>query len=140
MESIEMVKCLLANGPADQGTVRYVPLEIYRLWRFLMERVHHFRIVSPVVSRWIADASLGAMKSSGMEAVVEVRFLYQDSPNAVRPIVRYFPEQNFDEIYGYFREHFQKERVMEDVRRRLGFFLAREAKPYHQEAEQDPTV
>ena len=31
MDTIEMVRCFLARNPDEEGTVRYVPLEIYEL-------------------------------------------------------------------------------------------------------------
>ena len=53
MEPIQMVKCRLSSNVArDVGDVRYVPLEIFRLWRFLMERVHNLNVSDPAVSSW----------------------------------------------------------------------------------------
>lgn len=127
MESIEMVKCFLTRDADEEGDVRYVPLEIFKMWRFLMERVHHLNVTSAEVSKWVPDdedeGRAGEMGERRGEPVIQVRFHYQEGEGVARPVVRYFPEENFDTIYGYFRHHFADEHIMEGVARRRGRYI-----------------
>ena len=130
METIEMVRCLLNRNTKDSGTVRYVPLEIYEFWRFLMERVHNLIIREPVVSVWALDDQVEGNANGATEPVIEVRFKYMLTSEFGRPVVRYFPEQDFNVIFGYFRNHFPDDSKMEAVQQRRGVFLAEKAIPY----------
>jgi hypothetical protein len=128
MESIEMVKCFLARNAGDEGSVRYVPLEIFQLWRFLMERVHRLQVTNTTVSLWVPqeDFDAGEPDAAGAqpEPVIEVKFQYLESAEVGRPVTRYFPEANFDQIYQYFRRHFAEDAVMEGAQHRKGYYLA----------------
>ncbi|MCC6157961.1 MAG: hypothetical protein IT350_07895 [Deltaproteobacteria bacterium] len=127
MSAIQMVKCYLTRKSDEEGDVRYVPLEIFKMWRFLMERVHHLVVVSAEVSSWMDVDEYrsrgGELAEHSPEPVIQVRFDYVESGGVTHPVVRYFPEDNFDVIYGYFRHHFSDEHIMEDVRRLHGQYL-----------------
>ena len=132
MEKIDMVRCFLSRKPEESGDIRYVPLEIYTLWRFLMERVHNLYVQGPVVSVWIPEEMQeDAAKGEKAETVIEVKFKYMERETVGRPVTRYFPEENFDQIFGYFRKHFSEENILEGIHHRKGRYLGGEtAKPY----------
>lgn len=134
METIEMIKCHLADNPDDPGSVRYIPLEIYAMWRFLMQRVHNLVVNNPTVSVWIPADSFEKQGQSEppeqTDIVIEIKFRYMESENIGRPVIRYFPEENFDHIFGFFRKHFPNETKMEGVQRRRGYYLSASAVPY----------
>lgn len=127
MESLEMIKCYLARDPQEKGTVRFVPLEIYEMWRFLMERVHHFTVQEPRVAYWVTKEYYDDLpleeKRYHAEPVTEIRFKYMESNDMGKPISRYFPDENFDEIYGYFSKNFPDESRMEGIHRRAGYYM-----------------
>jgi len=131
MDSVQMVRCFLSRDPKENGSVRYVPLEIYEMWRFLMQKVHLLTVQEPVVSTWVATGDdYGKSDPDNVETVIEIKFNYRDKNNVGKPVVRYFPEVNFDQIYGYFRQHFPEESKMEGVSRRKGLFMTDRAVPY----------
>lgn len=134
METIEMVKCFLAKTDDEQGGTRYVPFEIYELWRFLMERVHYLIVKSPTVAIWMPVQAFETLsddeKPDIIETVIEIKFKYHQSQNTSKPVVRYFPEENFDTIFGYLRAHFPDDKKMEGIQKRLGYFFASESVPY----------
>ena len=131
MESINMIRCYLSKNPEEKGDVRYVPLEIFTLWRFLMERVHNLTVQSPFVSVWVPEDSVDQKLSTDTrEPVIEVRFKYIERSGVGRPVTRYFPEDNFDMIYGYFRRHFTEENIMEGVQHRKGYWINANLTPY----------
>ncbi|MBZ0270661.1 hypothetical protein K8I61_01385 [bacterium] len=125
-ERVDMVRCFLSRSEDEAGDVRYVPLEIFTLWRFLMERVHNLVVGDPVVAAWVPEQPAGGKG----DPVVEVSFKYLEREGVGRPVTRYFPEDGFDEIFGYFRKHFVESNIMDGVRRRKGFFLATDVRPY----------
>ncbi|HPQ67522.1 MAG TPA: hypothetical protein PKW95_00245 [bacterium] len=134
MESIEMVKCYLKKDERDAGSVRYIPLDIFEMWRVLMRKVHGFLVADPVVATWtplnddppefLADA-----REDDDDVVIEVSCRYSHSKKIDRSIVRYFPANDFEEVYGYFRNHFPDDKI-DSIRRRRGCFNCREAHPY----------
>ena len=131
MESIHMVRCFLSKMDEENGDVRYVPLEIFTLWRFLMERVHNLKVYKPEVSVWVPQNGPDAsVDRNAPEPVIEVRFQYIERGGVGRPVTRYFPENNFDMIYGYFRRHFSEEKIMEGVQHRKGYYLSGATTPY----------
>ena len=132
MEKIDMVRCFLSKEPEESGDIRFVPLEIFTLWRFLMERVHNLHVQSPVVSVWIPkEMQEDAAKTEKVESVIEVSFKYMERESVGRPVTRYFPEENFDRIFGYFRKHFSEENILEGIHHRKGCYIGGEsAKPY----------
>ena len=131
MDAIEMIKCHLAKDSNHNGDVRYVPLEIYEMWRFLMQRVHKLVVRDPHVSVWVpTDPYAGGDGPEATETVIEIHFKYLDNKNVRRPVTRYFPEENFEQIYAYFRKHFPEESKMEGVTRRKGYYFNDRAVPY----------
>jgi len=53
MASQKLVRCELKRPEAGTGTVRYVPLEIFGLWEFLMRTKHGFDVAGSIASLWI---------------------------------------------------------------------------------------
>lgn len=134
MEAIEMVKCFLTRTEDEPGSVRYIPFDIYELWRFLMEKVHKLQVVDPQVAIWMPEAYFDDLsdddKPDQSEAVIEISFKYMQDGKLGKPVVRYFPEENFDNIYGFLRNHFPDDSKMEGVRKRKGYYFTSESVPY----------
>src|SRR6267154_2528808 len=78
MASQKLVRCEIRR-PDSQGdaTVRYVPLEIYGLWEFLMRTKHRFEITRSVASLWIDvdETPEAAYGENQYERVTEVERL-----------------------------------------------------------------
>jgi hypothetical protein len=131
MESINMVRCFLSKNNEESGDVRYVPLEIFTLWRFLMERVHNLTVNAPVVSVWVPEFAYDqSPENKSAEPVIEVRFKYSERGGIGRPVTRYFPEDNFEQIFGYFKRHFNESNIMEGVQHRKGYYIGEQTLPY----------
>ena len=129
-----MVKCFLAKNEDEKGGVRYVPFEIYELWRFLMEKVHNMVVQDPEVAIWMPFTAFETLseeeKPESTDSVIEIKFKYHESKNMGKPVVRYFPENNFDMIFTYFKVHFPDESKMEGVQKRPGCFFTSDSVPY----------
>ena len=64
MTSQKLVRCRIKRrDDPTVGSVRYVPLEIYGLWEFLMREKHQFEVTGNVASLWI-ERSRSMMVSS----------------------------------------------------------------------------
>ena len=62
MKKVEMVRCFVTsptpnpkNPEHTEKTVRYIPSDIFRLWRYLMEEVKGFEVHEPVTSFWVDE-------------------------------------------------------------------------------------
>lgn len=134
MEAVEMVKCFLQKKEEEGRSVRFVPLEIFSLWRVLMVKVHGFILHDPQVSQWVPEKSEYEVHSMQMAAetdqVIEISFKYMEGGRQKRPIVRYFPAEEYQEIIVYFRSHFPDESKMEGVVQRKGRYLKTQAVAY----------
>ncbi|NLH50840.1 MAG: hypothetical protein GX444_19875 [Myxococcales bacterium] len=125
MEMVEMIRCSLSKDPKKSGETRYVPAEIFQMWRFLMERVHQMHIKDPRLSMWVAEEFYAPTHDKEpAEAVIEIRFRYLDIGEVGRIVTRYFPESEFDFIFEKFRKHFPDQTRMEEMTRRRGFYLS----------------
>ena len=49
-----MVRCRL-DGGEDAASLRYVPLNEFELWRYLMQTRHHRTVVVDEVSAWMSE-------------------------------------------------------------------------------------
>lgn len=136
MKKVEMVRCFVASPnrpdddfPADEKTVRYVPSDIFRLWRYLMEDVKGFAISEPATSFWVDEEMYSREKSCydahNTEHVIEVNFVYCRDSEVGRPVIRYFPREQLDTILQYFMKNFSDEYIKGGLQRNAGFFVAK---------------
>ena len=127
MRKVELVRCAL-TGPREPGNraVRYVPAEIFELWKHLMEHRHGFAVEPEVFSFWFDGATYAARKETfpahAAEEVVELRFHYPGTAPAGREVLRYFPAAEYDAIRRYMDAHFEPAR-REDIVETAGVFV-----------------
>jgi hypothetical protein len=108
--SQKIVRCEIRRKDDGTGsTVRYVPLEIYGLWRYLMEEKHRFEVVRDETSLWIdVDESPEiAYDEPRYEPVTEVSlFLYSDPAGMYSRVSRYFPSADYEKLKSIFLSHY----------------------------------
>jgi hypothetical protein len=137
MLKIEMVRCYVtspspqAENPEGAGKqVRYIPKEIFRLWRFLMERVKGFEVTEQTDSFWVDEEMYsreqGSFGEHETEKVVQVYFQYFKDAEGGRPVIRYFPYDYFNQIMQFFMRNFSDEYIKADTERTFGYFVIRE--------------
>lgn len=109
MPSQKLVRCEVVSPGRDDGSVRYVPLEIFGLWSYLMEHKHGFRLASTEISLWIdldesPELAYGEPKH---EPVTEISlFVYSDPAGMFTRISRYFPTPEFARLRPIFLSHY----------------------------------
>ena len=135
MASLKMVRCLVRRrGSSAPPSLRFIPLDIFGLWRFLMAERHGFDLLETRASIWIdledqADVSFG---SGEFERVDEVCLhVYSEKDGMFQRICRYFRTEERDRLTSVLLRHYAPH-VYEDARRpqlseRAGIWIVREA-------------
>ncbi len=111
MASQKLVRCEIQRpGDTRSGTVRYVPLEIYGLWEYLMQRKHQFDVKGNVASLWIDvdENPEVAYGENQYERVTEVTLLrYSEQDEMFGRVCRYFPTQEYPELKKLLLKHYE---------------------------------
>lgn len=135
MASQKLVRCELKKTGEGNGSVRYVPLEIYGLWEFLMRNKHRFEVEGSVASLWIDvdENPEVAYGENQYERVTEVTLLrYSEQDGMFSKVNRYFPTQECPQLKNLLMRHY--ETVHEpgapnlQFRERHGVWIRREAR------------
>jgi hypothetical protein len=135
MPSQKLVRCEIrpagAHGPA---TTRFVPLEIFGLWEYLMRTRHAFDVLAPRASLWLdmEDSPEAAYDTDQYERITEVTaFVYSRRDDMFTRACRYFPSEECDRLKEIFLSHYHDSegRVGPHVRERPGIWLRREREP-----------
>ena len=117
------------SGP-ESGTARFVPLEIFGLWEYLMSAKHGFEVVEPTASLWLdmEDSPEAAYADQRFDRVTEVTaFVYSGRDEMFTKACRYFPTRECDHLRTIFLGHYQAKagRLQTHVRERPGIWVHR---------------
>jgi hypothetical protein len=133
MSSQKLLRChIRPRGGSGKGSERFIPLEIFGLWEFLMTQRHDFEVVSPSASLWLdmEDSPEAAYSDHQFERVTEVTaFVYSGRDDMFTRARRYFATSECDRLKSIFLAHYRDEgaRLQTQVRERPGIWLHREA-------------
>jgi len=133
MPSLKLVRCQVRHrGNAQDGTPRFIPLEIFALWEYMMQQRHGFEVVEPCASLWLdmEDSPESAYNENQYERVTEVSaFVYSGRDEMFTRCCRYFPSGDLDELKPIFLAHYDDAttRLQTHVRERQGIWLVRES-------------
>ena len=134
MASQKLVRCeIRRQGESATGTVRYVPLEIYDLWEYLMRTRHEFEVDGHIASLWIDvdESPEAAYGEDQYERVTEVTVLrYSERDGMFGKVSRYFPTQECPELKKLLLSHYEGDREPGSpglqLRERQGIWIKRE--------------
>jgi hypothetical protein len=132
MPSQKLVRCeVRPRGSREAGSPRFIPLDIYGLWEYLMTSRHAFEIVSPRASLWLdmEDSPDAAYSEDQYERVTEVTvFVYSDRDDMFTRVCRYFPSADCEAVKKIFLSHYDGEpgKVRPQIRERPGIWIHRE--------------
>jgi hypothetical protein len=135
MPSQKLVRCTLRRSePGAPASVRYVPLEIFGLWEYLMSTKHGFTIEAPRASLWVdmEESPELAYGNSQFDRVTEVTaFVYSARDDMYSRVCRYFPTEECPSLMQIFLRHYLGERVGDEakpqIREKAGIWLHRAA-------------
>ena len=137
MPSQKLVRCEIrprrSQGPASP---RFIPLEIFGLWEYLMNEKHDFEVIDPRASLWLdmEDSPEAAYSEHQYERVTEVTaFVFSGRDEMFTRACRYFRSNECERLKSIFLSHYHDptSRVQSHVRERSGIWLLREAVPAH---------
>jgi len=111
MASQKLVRCEIQKPDSTgEPTVRYVPLEIYGLWEYLMRTKHQFKVTQSIASLWIDvdESPEAAYGENQYERVTEVQLLrYSEQDGMFSRVSRYFPTQEYPLLKSLLLKHYQ---------------------------------
>jgi hypothetical protein len=140
MPSQKLVRCeIRPRGGKTSASPRFIPLEIFGLWEYLMTTKHQFEVLSPCASLWLdmEDSPEAAYTESQYERVTEVTaFVFSGRDEMFTRACRYFRSSECDRLKSIFLSHYGDEsaRVQAHVRERSGIWLHRDQIPAHSTA------
>jgi len=132
MPSQKLVRCGIrpveANRPASP---RYVPLEIFGLWEYLMASKHGFEVVDARASLWLdmEDSPEAAYGEHQFERVTEITaFVFSERDEMFTRARRYFPTNQVEKLKEIFLSHYggNGSKVQSQVHERPGIWVYRE--------------
>jgi len=133
MPSQKLIRCEIRRPDGEASSPRYVPLEIFGLWEFLMTRKHGFHVDSSRASLWLdlEDAPEAAYGRDEFERVTEVTvFVYSDRDDMFTKVCRYFPSDECESLKTIFLSHYPSGGKLESqVRERAGIWIHRAHSP-----------
>jgi len=110
MPSQKVVRCeLRRKGEQIPAGIRYVPLEIFGLWEYLMSTKHGFEVSVPRASLWVdmEESPEIAYGNSTFDRVTEVTaFLYSKRDDMFSRVCRYFPSEECAQLKPIFLAHY----------------------------------
>ena len=133
MASFKMVRCAVRRqGAVDPPTPRYVPLDVFSLWEFLMVERHGFELSDHRTSIWIdvEDPPDMSFSAGQFERVDEVCLhVFSEKDGMFQRVCRYFRMEERDRLTGILLRHYAPH-VYEDARRpqiseRAGIWIVR---------------
>ncbi|MBI1799772.1 MAG: hypothetical protein HYR73_08815 [Candidatus Eisenbacteria bacterium] len=133
MSSQKLVRCeIRRSGTSGSGSPRFIPLEIFGLWEYLMNTKHDFEVLHPRASLWLdmEDSPEAAYSENQYDRVTEITaFVYSGRDDMFTRACRYFRSEECNELKGIFLSHYQAShsRPQAHVRERQGIWLHREA-------------
>jgi len=131
MASQRLVRCdVRPGGPTAEPQVRFVPLEIFGLWEYLMTSRHGFEVRAPQASLWLdAEETPGsAYEEQQYDPVTEVSvFLYSGRDDMFTRVCRYFPTDQCEALERIFLSHYPADDagIQTRLRERPGFWIHR---------------
>ncbi len=106
--NLYLVKALLSRQ-GKSATLRFIPLEIFELWKTHMQNTHDYQVRLVQVSLWVASEEAGdalpRTPGGGRELVVRVSISRKVSGIDV-PAERYFAEADLDRVLPKFLAHY----------------------------------
>jgi len=124
VSSQKLLRCeIRPRGNGGQRSERYIPLEIFGLWEYLMIHRHDFEIIQPRASLWLdmEDSPEAAYQDHAYERVTEVTaYVYSGRDDMFTRARRYFATEECERLKSIFLAHYTDEgaRIQTRVRER----------------------
>ncbi|MGD8396949.1 MAG: hypothetical protein PVF43_15880 [Candidatus Eiseniibacteriota bacterium] len=134
MASLKMVRCTVRRGADGVPSRRFIPLDTFDLWLYLMKHRHGFRVLERRTSIWMdLEDSIEVDQLSGqLERVDEVCLhVFSEKDSMFRRICRYFPVAERDRLtrvlLGHYRSTVYEDERHPQIQERSGVWVVRHA-------------
>lgn len=111
MAKEKIVRCIVyKGGDSASGSVRYVPFDIFHLWKHLMVEKHGFEVTDVCPSLWFdvdGDPNVNYAEANYEKVIRITLWLYSEEAGMFREIRRYFPSEDYEKIKQKFLSHFE---------------------------------
>jgi len=135
MASQKLVRCeIRRRSSSAPASPRFIPLEIFGLWEYLMSTKHDFEVITPRASLWLdmEDSPEAAYTENQFVRVTEVSaFVYSGRDEMFTRACRYFRTDECERLKTIFLAHYgtQADKPQAHVRERTGIWLHRQPGP-----------
>jgi hypothetical protein len=135
MAKEKIVRCKVSRACDGQvqESVRFVPLEVFHLWKHLMTEKHSFRVCDECVSIWFDIDGDPNVSYSDANYVKVLRFsllVYSAKDGMYHKITRYFPADAYEEIkphlLGHYSQYFESPQFPPRIEETYGVWLKRD--------------
>ncbi|MFH1312024.1 MAG: hypothetical protein ABIJ00_02245 [Candidatus Eisenbacteria bacterium] len=112
MAKEKIVRCMVSRNGSNGGekSVRYIPLEIFELWKIVMTERHEFKIDDDCISLWFdidGDPNVTYADANYNKVVRLSLSLYSEKHGMFKTVTRYFPSDSYHEIKPCFLSHYK---------------------------------
>jgi hypothetical protein len=131
MSSRKLVRCQVQRPQESRSSPRYIELEIFGLWEYLMSTKHRFRVEEPHASLWLdmEDGPEVGYDDNQYDRVTQVTaFVYSERDGMFTRVRRYFQSDRCEELKSIFLTHYRDNgsRLQPKVYERPGIWVFRE--------------
>jgi hypothetical protein len=132
MPSMKLVRCIIQpRGGAIVASPRFVPLEIFGLWEYLMTTKHGFEVKEAQASLWLdmEESPEVAYDDHPHERVTEVSaFIYSRRDDMLTRACRYFRSEDCERLTSIFLSHYPDDASQRptQLRERPGIWVYRQ--------------
>lgn len=131
-----MVKCFVIKRGDDpiNKECRYIPYNIFHLWKYYMENNHKFNILEEIESILIDEEEynkyLHIYERLELEEVKEIKIVVFSSNTLLNtPIVRYIEQENYKKIKPILLSHYTNRdtETIRYIQERNAFWITRKS-------------
>ncbi len=109
MSTQKLVRCQVGRPGREPDGVRFIPLELFGMWKYLMEHRHHFEVRAAEPSLWIELDPVAPLETTrgSVERVTELRlFVVSQRDGILHEVLRYVPSEDLEEVRALLLRHF----------------------------------
>lgn len=139
MSTQKIVRCEVGRPGREPYTVRFIPLEIFGMWKYLMEHKHQFEVRTEEPSLWLELDPVAPIETArgSVEPVTELRlFVVTPSQGILEEVRRYVASGELEEVRTHLLRHYATAAGDPPWRERPGVWF----RPAGEEAEAAPVA
>ncbi|MFH1220806.1 MAG: hypothetical protein V1694_10190 [Candidatus Eisenbacteria bacterium] len=135
MAKEKIVRCKVRRPDAGnlQESVRFVPLEVFHLWKHLMTGKHNFTVAEESVSIWFdidGDPNVSYSDANYEKVLRFSMLIYSEKDGMYHKITRYFPSGGYAEIkpriLSHYAQYFDSPQFPPRIEETCGVWLKRD--------------